>query len=90
MRKSFSYRQNKQRKWKEAERQKLETSLRIERGEIEPKTKKNLRKETQNEPKPKGKEIELGGSVLAEKHMKILDALLKAYEAILKLAETLE
>ena len=34
--------------------------------------------------------IELGGSILAKKHMETLEALLKAYDARLKSSETLE
>ena len=34
--------------------------------------------------------VELGGSVLADKHMETLEALLKAYDARLKSSETLE
>ena len=44
-------------------------------------------KETPNKLEPKEKEIEFGGSVLADKHMGTLDALLKAYEVRLNLTE---
>ena len=45
-------------------------------------------------PQPREKQtqnvIELGGSILADKHMETLEALLKAYDARLKSTETLE
>ena len=87
---SFRYRKNKQKLRDENKKQKAETPEEKESEDIELQPHQKHQKETLGQRESKKKSIESGGSVLAEKHMETLDALLKAYKARLRATETLE